>query len=107
MLPAARKVTQLERSMNGVVIATVAALGAVAFVLSAAHAAWEWRHDPPDADWYLRRQNAWPELAPGLFDFLVQIVRFVILLAQAVPISLYVTLELVKVVQCKVGAGSG
>jgi hypothetical protein len=31
-----------------------------------------------------------------------QIVRFVILMAQAVPISLYVTLETVKVAQCKV-----
>lgn len=29
--------------------------------------------------------------------------RFVILMAQAVPISLYVTLETVKVAQCKVG----
>jgi hypothetical protein len=32
-----------------------------------------------------------------------QFVRFVILMAQAVPISLYVTLETVKVAQCKVG----
>jgi hypothetical protein len=33
----------------------------------------------------------------------VQVVRFIILLAQAVPISLYVSLETVKVAQCKVG----
>jgi hypothetical protein len=31
-----------------------------------------------------------------------QVVRFIILLAQAVPISLYVSLESVKVAQCKV-----
>jgi magnesium-transporting ATPase (P-type) len=34
-------------------------------------------------------------------------VRFIILLAQAVPISLYVSLETVKVAQCKVGGARG
>lgn len=41
-------------------------------------------------------------MAPGIADFLVQTIRFLILMAQAVPISLYVTLEMVKVIQCKV-----
>jgi hypothetical protein len=48
-------------------------------------------------------QTGWPELSPGVGSFLVQVVRFIILLAQAVPISLYVSLETVKVAQCKVG----
>jgi magnesium-transporting ATPase (P-type) len=47
-------------------------------------------------------QTGWPELAPGVGSWLVQVVRFIILLAQAVPISLYVSLETVKVAQCKV-----
>jgi hypothetical protein len=48
-------------------------------------------------------QTGWPELPPGIASWLVQVVRFIILLAQAVPISLYVSLETVKVAQCKVG----
>lgn len=47
-------------------------------------------------------QTGWPELAPGIASWLVQIIRFIILMAQAVPISLYVSLETVKVAQCKV-----
>lgn len=50
-------------------------------------------------------QTGWPELSPGVGSWLVQVVRFLILLAQAVPISLYVSLETVKVAQCKVGVG--
>lgn len=50
-------------------------------------------------------QTAYPELPPGLGAFLVQVVRFIILMAQAVPISLYVSLEMVKVLQCKVREG--
>lgn len=51
-------------------------------------------------------QTGWPELSPGVGSWLVQVVRFIILLAQAVPISLYVSLETVKVAQCKVRLGS-
>jgi hypothetical protein len=47
-------------------------------------------------------QTGWPELPPGIASWLVQVVRFIILMAQAVPISLYVSLETVKVAQCKV-----
>ncbi|KIY97561.1 phospholipid-translocating ATPase [Monoraphidium neglectum] len=100
MLPAPRKVTRLERSMNGVVVATLATLGALAFIMAVANQAWEARHNP-GRDWYLQHENSWPELSPGIAGFLVQMVRFLILMAQAVPISLYVTLETVKVAQCK------
>jgi len=50
-------------------------------------------------------QSGWPELSPGVGSWVVQVVRFIILLAQAVPISLYVSLETVKVAQCKVSGG--
>ena len=52
-------------------------------------------------------QAGYPELRPGFAAWLVQIIRFIILMAQAVPISLYVSLETVKVVQCKVTQGEG
>ncbi|KAI8466535.1 MAG: hypothetical protein J3K34DRAFT_524465 [Monoraphidium minutum] len=100
MLPAPRKVTRLERSMNGVVVWTLAFLGVLSVALAITNQAWESIHRPA-VDWYLTYGNEWPELAPGVAGFLVQVVRFVILMAQAVPISLYVTLETVKVAQCK------
>ena len=41
-----------------------------------------------------------PDLPPGGGAVLVQFLRFMILINQLIPISLYVTLELVKVAQC-------
>ena len=41
-----------------------------------------------------------PDLPPGGGAVLVQFLRFMILINQLIPISLYVTLELVKVMQC-------
>ena len=41
-----------------------------------------------------------PDLPPGGGAVLVQFLRFIILINQLIPISLYVTLEVVKVVQC-------
>ena len=41
-----------------------------------------------------------PDLPPGGGAVLVQFLRFIILINQLIPISLYVTLELVKVMQC-------
>ena len=59
---------------------------------------------------HMRWTHAQPPLTlpPAPPAPLPQFVRFVILMAQAVPISLYVTLETVKVAQCKVrGAQPG
>ncbi len=42
----------------------------------------------------------WPEVFPGVGDLVLQFVRYFILLDALIPISLYVTLELVKLVQC-------
>ena len=41
-----------------------------------------------------------PDLPPGGGAVFVQFLRFLILINQLIPISLYVTLELVKVIQC-------
>lgn len=51
-------------------------------------------------DYYLETGDAWPELGRGSGGAVVTILRFIILLNQLIPISLYVTLEVVKVVQC-------
>ena len=51
--------------------------------------------------WYLRSTNAWPDAddrGPG--GVATAFVRNVVLLNALIPISLYVTLELVKVAQC-------
>ena len=44
--------------------------------------------------------RVFPDLPPGGGAVLVQFLRFIILINQLIPISLYVTLEVVKVMQC-------
>jgi magnesium-transporting ATPase (P-type) len=39
-------------------------------------------------------------MTPGFGSWVVQTLRYIILLQNVIPISLYVTLELVKVMQC-------
>jgi hypothetical protein len=56
MLPAPRKVTRLERAMNRVVVAVLAALAATAAALGSANMAWEVAHRAPGRDWYLGQQ---------------------------------------------------
>lgn len=46
------------------------------------------------------RCRLFPDLPPGGGAVFVQFLRFLILINQLIPISLYVTLELVKVIQC-------
>ena len=53
-----------------------------------------------DRAWYLRTTGAYPELPPSPLAWFVSLLRFVILLGNLIPISLYVTLEVVKVFQC-------
>ena len=45
-------------------------------------------------------------MTPGFGSWVVQAVRYIILLNNVIPISLYVTLELVKVLQCSLLAGA-
>ncbi|KAK9868497.1 hypothetical protein WJX84_001581 [Apatococcus fuscideae] len=96
---APRKVTQLERTMNllvamvfalQVMLSVMASIGNYIFLKS---------HEP--RHWYLKSTGQWPELQPGMAALLVQFLRFMILFNQLIPISLYITLELVKVCQCK------
>jgi hypothetical protein len=56
MLPAPRKVTQLERAMNRVVMAVLVGLAALALLLGVNSMVWEVRHNPYDRDWYLGMQ---------------------------------------------------
>lgn len=51
-------------------------------------------------DYYLEATNGWPDLGRGFQGGCVTVLRFIILLNQLIPISLYVTLEVVKVFQC-------
>lgn len=100
MLPPSHKVTQLERHMNLWVKYMFGLLLSLAVLLSAG--SWIWTKKEGTRAWYLGMNKArrWPELEPGFDGFLVQIVRFLLLMSQAIPISLYVTLEMVKVLQC-------
>ena len=51
--------------------------------------------------WYLMPSGVWPDVdGAGATEYLTQTVRFLVLLNALIPISLYVTLELVKVMQC-------
>ncbi|KAL3133538.1 hypothetical protein ABBQ38_007389 [Trebouxia sp. C0009 RCD-2024] len=95
---APRKVTQLEQNMNFLVgtmfllqvfISVLCALGQNAFNTSRLAQMW-----------YVTAPMVFPDLAPGGGAVLVQFLRFMILINQLIPISLYVTLELVKVMQC-------
>ena len=81
---------------------------AVAVALAAAQARWYAADDGSRGrsgasgrhHWYLRATGTWPDVEGGLGAAATQFVRFVVLLNALIPISLYVTLELVKVIQC-------
>lgn len=59
-----------------------------------------WRNNNK-GQWYLMWQDKWPDYGSGFRGWAIQVIRFIILLNGLIPISLYVTLELVKVLQCK------
>ena len=115
MTRAPHKVSQLERHMNVLVVSVGAFQIAVGGALAAAQARWYATDDgfrrpsDPGADsdfgagrhhWYLRATGTWPDVEGGFGAAATQFVRFVVLLNALIPISLYVTLELVKVMQC-------
>ena len=117
MTRAPHKVSQLERHMNVLVVSVGAFQIAVGVALAAAQARWYATDDgfrrrsgaDSDADsdfgagrdhWYLRATGTWPDVEGGFGAAATQFVRFVVLLNALIPISLYVTLELVKVMQC-------
>ena len=112
-----RKVTQLERHMNILVIVVfvvqvrpTAVTPAeartemmmhcqVVFALIGAVGREIWL-DQHKGAYYLEATHGWPDLGQGWTGGVVTMLRFIILLNQLIPISLYVTLEVVKVIQC-------
>ena len=97
MTDAPHKVSQLERHMNVLVAAVFSFLGIVSIILGliSNSALANLR-----THWYMESEDKWPSFDPSFINIVVQSIRFIILLNQFIPISLYVTLELVKVIQC-------
>ena len=97
MTDAPHKVSQLEKHMNVLVACVFSFLGIISIVmglLSNSALAKLRSH------WYMESEDKWPSFDPSFINIIVQSIRFIILLNQFIPISLYVTLELVKVIQC-------
>lgn len=92
-----KKITQLERHMNILVIVVFVVQVVLALIGAVGREVWLDQHAD---DYYLEATNGWPDLGKGVTGGAVTVLRFVILLNQLIPISLYVTLEVVKVIQC-------
>ncbi|KAG2485813.1 hypothetical protein HYH03_015523 [Edaphochlamys debaryana] len=97
--PAPRKITQLERHMNILVATMFALLFIIACLMAMGEQIWQKAH--VDDDWYLQYQNKYPDFGPSFKGWVVGVIRWIILLNGIIPISLYVTIEVVKVFQCK------
>lgn len=105
MTKAPRKVTQLERHMNTLVIVQFVVLFVLSCVMAGLDQWWEINYSPKggighDKNWYLRTTGKYPEVLPSPLGWFIMLLRFIILLGNLIPISLYVTLEVVKVFQC-------
>jgi len=96
--PAPRKVTQLERATNVLVALVFGAQFLLALVSAGLNQVYSTRGW--SSTWYLGQTSAWPDLAPSVAAYLVAVMRFLILYNQLIPISLYVSLEVVKLCQC-------
>jgi magnesium-transporting ATPase (P-type) len=82
--------TQIERHMNVLVLFLFAILIAVSMLLAMAYILWE--QQKPD-QWYLQLDGSWPWLGINFGGWIIQVIRFMILLYGVIPISLYITLE--------------
>lgn len=85
-----RKVTQIERHMNVLVLVLFIILIAVSMLLAMGYIIWE--QQKPD-QWYLMLDGSWPWLGISFGGWIIQVIRFMILLYGVIPISLYITLE--------------
>ncbi|KAG2451812.1 hypothetical protein HYH02_003588 [Chlamydomonas schloesseri] len=97
--PSPRKVTQLERHMNILVLTMFILLFVISALMSMGEIIWQKAHVYDD--WYLEFNGKYPDFFPSFKGWVIGVVRWVILLNGVIPISLYVTLEVVKVFQCK------
>ena len=97
-----RKVSSLERQMNALVLCIGAFQLGVSLLCAALQRRWFLNEQTSEVrHWYLMPSGVWPDVdGAGATDYLTQLVRFLVLLNALIPISLYVTLELVKVMQC-------
>eukprot|EP00798_Chlamydomonas_sp_ICE-L_P004076 gene4076-14171_t len=89
-LESPRKVTQLERHMNVLVLIIAAILFFFACMLSAGNNIWM---NLNSGQWYLQLQDKYPDFGPGFPGWAIGTIRYIILLNGMIPISLYVTLE--------------
>lgn len=107
------KKSRLEKHMNLLVLAVGVFQTLVGLILAGFQREWVWGQNlevAADVDgslsqqmrhWYLTPSNVWPDVeGANASTFFTQFVRFIVLLNALIPISLYVTLEFVKVVQC-------
>ena len=101
MTRAPLKVSQLERHMNLLVMSIGIFQSFCGILLAALQEEW-FRSENTDAlkHWYLLPTYTWPNIEGGAGAAVTQFIRYVVLLNALIPISLYVTLELVKVMQC-------
>ncbi|PNW71492.1 hypothetical protein CHLRE_16g656500v5 [Chlamydomonas reinhardtii] len=97
--PSPRKVTQLERHMNILVMTMFILLFVISALMSMGEIIWQKAHARDD--WYLEFTGKYPDFYPSFRGWVIGVVRWVILLNGVIPISLYVTIEVVKVFQCK------
>ena len=97
-----RKVSSLERQMNALVLCIGAFQLGVSLLCAALQRRWFLNEQTSEVrHWYLMPSGVWPDVdGAGATEYLTQTVRFLVLLNALIPISLYVTLELVKVMQC-------
>ncbi|KAH7298344.1 hypothetical protein KP509_25G038300 [Ceratopteris richardii] len=97
MVVAPRKVSHLERKMNILVAGVFIMQLLLCIGLAIGHFMWTYSNSN---HYYLANDKAWPEPGLDLTGLVVQVLRFIILLSPLIPISLYVSLEIVKVFQC-------
>lgn len=101
MIRAPHKVSQLERHMNLLVISIGIFQTFCCVLLAALQEKWfQSENTSSIKHWYLLPTYEWPDIEGGFKAAMTQFIRFLILLQALIPISLYVTLELVKVIQC-------
>jgi phospholipid-transporting ATPase len=98
MTRAPMKMSQLERHMNLLVMSIGIFQSFCGILLAVLQEEWFKSENTSSLNhWYLLPTYVWPDMEGGANAAVTQFVRYVVLLNALIPISLYVTLELVKV----------